>query len=120
MEHRQLIRGPCCKGAWLTSCADELGSLLQGAKNADGTTRVEGTDTCFWISEDKVLVYIADVSGHGASSAFVTVLLRNLTNRLQRNLRRQSSEDILHPERFLERINSFGRKSPNCLDRLED
>ena len=60
----------------------------------------------FRITEDKVLVYIADVSGHGASSAFVTVLLKNLTNRLQRNMRRQSSDDILHPERFLERINS--------------
>lgn len=60
----------------------------------------------FRISDDKVLVYIADVSGHGASSAFVTVLLKNLTNRLQRNLRRGSSEDILYPERFLERINS--------------
>jgi len=60
----------------------------------------------FRISEDKVLVYIADVSGHGASSAFVTVLLKNLTNRLQRNLKRQSSDDILHPERFLERINT--------------
>lgn len=60
----------------------------------------------FRISPDKVLVYIADVSGHGASSAFVTVLLKNLTNRLQRNLRRGSSDDILYPERFLERINS--------------
>ena len=60
----------------------------------------------FRITEDKVLVYIADVSGHGASSAFVTVLLKNLTNRLQRNMRRQSSDDILYPERFLERINS--------------
>ncbi len=60
----------------------------------------------FPLTEDKVLVYIADVSGHGASSAFVTVLLKNLTNRLQRNLRRQSSDDILYPERFLERINS--------------
>ncbi len=60
----------------------------------------------FRISDDKVLVYIADVSGHGASSAFVTVLLKNLTNRLQRNLRRGSSDDILFPERFLERINS--------------
>ncbi|WP_323750935.1 PP2C family protein-serine/threonine phosphatase [Marinobacter sp.] len=58
------------------------------------------------LSSDKVLVYIADVSGHGASSAFVTVLLKNLTNRLKRNLRRQSSEDILHPVRILERINS--------------
>ncbi len=60
----------------------------------------------FRISEDQVLVYIADVSGHGASSAFVTVLLKNLTNRLQRNLRRHSSDDILYPDRFLERINS--------------
>jgi len=60
----------------------------------------------FRLTDDKVLVYIADVSGHGASSAFVTVLLKNLTNRLQRNLRRQSSDDILYPERFLERINS--------------
>lgn len=60
----------------------------------------------FPLTDDKVLVYIADVSGHGASSAFVTVLLKNLTNRLQRNLRRQSSDDILYPERFLERINS--------------
>jgi sigma-B regulation protein RsbU (phosphoserine phosphatase) len=60
----------------------------------------------FALSRDKVLVYVADVSGHGASSAFVTVLLKNLTNRLQRNLRRGSSDDILYPERFLQRINS--------------
>ncbi len=60
----------------------------------------------FPLSKDQTLVYIADVSGHGASSAFVTVLLRNLTNRLQRNLRRGSSDDILYPERFLQRINT--------------
>ncbi len=60
----------------------------------------------FRISEDETLIYIADVSGHGASSAFVTVLLKNLTNRLQRNLRRGSSDDILSPARFLARINS--------------
>ncbi|GGY81775.1 PP2C family protein-serine/threonine phosphatase [Marinobacter zhanjiangensis] len=60
----------------------------------------------FRISDDETLIYIADVSGHGASSAFVTVLLKNLTNRLQRNLRRGSSDDILYPERFLQRINS--------------
>ncbi|SFR45458.1 sigma-B regulation protein RsbU (phosphoserine phosphatase) [Marinobacter daqiaonensis] len=60
----------------------------------------------FRISDDQTLVYIADVSGHGASSAFVTVLLKNLTNRLQRNMRRGSSDDILYPERFLQRINS--------------
>ncbi len=57
------------------------------------------------LDENLSLVYIADVSGHGASSAFVTVLLKNLTNRLQRNLRRGSSDDILNPERFLQRVN---------------
>ncbi|MGO1749850.1 MAG: PP2C family protein-serine/threonine phosphatase [Marinobacter sp.] len=60
----------------------------------------------FPLTEDKTLVYIADVSGHGASSAFVTVLLKNLSNRLQRNFRRGSSDDILYPDRFLERVNS--------------
>ena len=58
------------------------------------------------LDDDRVLFYIADVSGHGASSAFVTVLLKNLTNRLQRNLRRHSSDDILYPEKFLQRINA--------------
>jgi len=60
----------------------------------------------FRLDDTRSLVYIADVSGHGASSAFVTVLLKNLTNRLQRNLRRGSSDDILYPERFLNRVNN--------------
>ncbi|MAL99349.1 PP2C family protein-serine/threonine phosphatase [Hydrocarboniclastica marina] len=59
----------------------------------------------FAIDDHRVLVYIADVSGHGASSAFVTVLLKNLTNRLQRNLRRGSSDEVLFPDQFLSRIN---------------
>jgi len=59
----------------------------------------------FPISADKVVFYIADVSGHGASSAFITVLLKNLTNRLRRNLKRQSSDDLLTPHKVLQRIN---------------
>ncbi len=59
----------------------------------------------FKIDEDKILFYFADVSGHGASSAFVTVLLKNLSNRLRRNIRRGSSDDILSPRRYLERVN---------------
>ncbi|WP_369602020.1 SpoIIE family protein phosphatase [Hahella sp. SMD15-11] len=59
----------------------------------------------FSLSKNKAFFYLADVSGHGASSAFVTVLLKNLTNRLQRNLRRGSSDDILDPHRFLARVN---------------
>ncbi|WP_415893924.1 PP2C family protein-serine/threonine phosphatase [Neptuniibacter sp. PT8_73] len=56
--------------------------------------------------DDKLtLFYLADVSGHGASSALVTVLLKNMTNRLLRNYRRQSSFDILSPKDVLHRIN---------------
>ena len=54
MEYRQLIRDDYYRDTWLTSCADEMGNLFQGVKNPDGTTRVEGTDTCFWVGKDKV------------------------------------------------------------------
>jgi serine phosphatase RsbU (regulator of sigma subunit) len=38
----------------------------------------------FQLEDNRLLFYIADVSGHGASSAFVTVLLKNLSQRLDR------------------------------------
>jgi serine phosphatase RsbU (regulator of sigma subunit) len=38
----------------------------------------------FEFADDRLLFYIADVSGHGASSAFVTILLKNLSQRLSR------------------------------------
>ena len=41
----------------------------------------------FRISERYFAFYVADVSGHGASSAFVTVLLKNFSRRLRREYR---------------------------------
>src|SRR5690554_5125938 len=60
----------------------------------------------FLLPDKRLVFYLADVSGHGASSAFVTVLLKNLTYRLRRNLKRGSSDDLLYPDLVLERINS--------------
>lgn len=60
----------------------------------------------FELGEHRLVFYIADVSGHGASSAFVTVLLKNLTYRLRRNFRRGSSDDLLHPAQVLQRVNA--------------
>ena len=60
----------------------------------------------FELDDDRLVFYIADVSGHGASSAFVTVLLKNLTYRLKRNYKRGSSADVLHPAQVLSRVNS--------------
>lgn len=59
----------------------------------------------FNLDDHRSLFYFADVSGHGASSAFVTVLLKNLTMRLKRNFKRQSSDEISCPEKFLKRVN---------------
>ncbi len=41
----------------------------------------------FRIADKHFVFYIADVSGHGASSAFVTVILRNFSRRLRREYR---------------------------------
>ena len=41
----------------------------------------------FRISDRYFAFYVADVSGHGASSAFVTVLLKNFSRRLRREYR---------------------------------
>ncbi|KDE38676.1 MAG: PP2C family protein-serine/threonine phosphatase [Nitrincola lacisaponensis] len=57
------------------------------------------------INDHQTMFYLADVSGHGASSALVTVLLKNLTGRLVRNYRRHSSFDLLSPSATLNRIN---------------
>lgn len=58
------------------------------------------------LDANRVMFYLADVSGHGASSALVTVLLKNMANRLQRNFRRGSSFDVLSPIDTLDRINA--------------
>ena len=41
----------------------------------------------FRLTDDHFVFYIADVSGHGASSAFITVILKNFTRRLRREYR---------------------------------
>ncbi|KEA62703.1 Serine phosphatase RsbU, regulator of sigma subunit [Marinobacterium lacunae] len=57
------------------------------------------------INEYQTIFYLADVSGHGASSALVTVLLKNMTYRLVRNYNRGSSFDIQSPMATLHRVN---------------
>ncbi len=59
----------------------------------------------FALSERFLMFYIADVSGHGASSAFVTVLLKNLSYELLRQTGENLDETRLMPSRILNRIN---------------
>lgn len=56
----------------------------------------------FRIAEKHFVFYIADVSGHGASSAFVTVILRNFSRRLRREYR---SKMLTRPGEMLGALN---------------
>ncbi len=55
----------------------------------------------FEINDDKIAFYIADVSGHGASSAFITVLLKSFIEKMVLNYEMEYDDHILHPEKVL-------------------
>ena len=57
------------------------------------------------LDDDRVLFYLADVSGHGASSAFLTVLLKNITNRVARELLAADGQDVISPAKVVTQIN---------------
>jgi len=60
---------------------------------------------CFRVDEHRVAFYLADVSGHGASSAFVTVLLKFMTTRLMFESRRGGHMPEFKPSDVLGHIN---------------
>ncbi len=60
----------------------------------------------FEIDEQHTGFYIADVSGHGASSAFVTIMLKSLVNQPLRRYRTQGDETILSPSKMLGLLNT--------------
>lgn len=59
----------------------------------------------FRIDERRIAFYLADVSGHGASSAFVTVLLKFMTTRLLYEWRRAGTLPEFKPSDVLGHIN---------------
>jgi len=59
----------------------------------------------FRIDDHRVGFYLADVSGHGASSAFVTVLLKFMTTRLLYESRKGGSLPDFNPSEVLGHIN---------------
>ncbi len=56
----------------------------------------------FRVTDRYFAVYVADVSGHGASSAFVTVLLKNFSRRMRREYRQSM---LREPGEMVEWIN---------------
>lgn len=59
----------------------------------------------FRVDERRVAFYLADVSGHGASSSFVTVLLKFMTTRLLYESRRNGTLPEFKPSEVLAHIN---------------
>lgn len=59
----------------------------------------------FTVGDRFVTFFMADVSGHGSSSAFATVLLKNLFARKRSDLLRQNDDTILSPVALLKRAN---------------
>jgi hypothetical protein len=54
MEYRVLLKEPKHRETWSRAAANEFGRLFDGVgKNADGTQRVKGTNTCHWIKNHK-------------------------------------------------------------------
>lgn len=59
----------------------------------------------FTVGDNYVIFFMADVSGHGSSSAFATVLLKNLFARKRSDYSRRSDDTIMHPVAMLEHAN---------------
>ena len=56
LEYRHLIEHPKFQDDWLKSGANEFYRLFKGSKTKlDGTQRIKGTHTLFWINKEQVL-----------------------------------------------------------------
>lgn len=51
-------------------------------------------------------MYLADVAGHGAASAFVTAILTTLVAKYREALRSRGDETILHPQQLLQALDA--------------
>lgn len=59
----------------------------------------------FQVIPGKLVFYMADVSGHGASSALITLLIKNQIDRLRDEMENDASDAILIPAQVLRQIN---------------
>ncbi|WP_241505766.1 PP2C family protein-serine/threonine phosphatase [Parahaliea mediterranea] len=59
----------------------------------------------FTVGNRHVVFFMADVSGHGSSSAFATVLLKNLFARKRSDFTRKNDDTVLNPVAMLHRAN---------------
>lgn len=59
----------------------------------------------FWADDHKVVFYIADVSGHGVASAFVTVYLKRFISAKLERYQRGTCDHVIDPAAVLSELN---------------
>lgn len=59
----------------------------------------------FPVGEKHLVFYMADVSGHGTSSAFITVLLKSYITQFHKKFIYDKDQTIIHPHKVLEGLN---------------
>ncbi|MEM1141209.1 MAG: SpoIIE family protein phosphatase [Pseudomonadota bacterium] len=94
VQMRMLPHSPMVKGDYLCNHTVIPSLYLSG----------DFTDY-FTVDEHFIVFFMADVSGHGSSSAFATVLLKNLFARKRSDYLRRSDPTILDPILMLELAN---------------
>ena len=67
----------------------------------------------FSINEDKLGLYIADVSGHGISSAMLTVFLKDAVHAVERE---READFLARPEEVLSELNRMVFEDLGCFD----
>lgn len=60
----------------------------------------------FSITDNLVGVYLADVSGHGASSAFVTVLLKSIISKYMVHYNAKKDDTIINPQKLMRNLSA--------------
>ena len=79
----------------------------------------------FNVDQSKVVFFLADVSGHGSSSAFATVLLKNLFARKRSDYLRRDDTAVIDPIEMLSlansellelHVNKYATMVVGCLD----
>jgi sigma-B regulation protein RsbU (phosphoserine phosphatase) len=79
----------------------------------------------FTAGDNDLVFFIADVSGHGASSAFITVLLKNLFARKRSDFLHRGDESVLNPSVMLDLANQellateTGKHATLCVCRID-
>ncbi|TYB30909.1 MAG: SpoIIE family protein phosphatase [Candidatus Mcinerneyibacterium aminivorans] len=57
------------------------------------------------VSEDYAVYFLADISGHGVASSFLTILIKNIFEHYYKRFKNDLENTIINPEQFVKKLN---------------